>query len=64
MPGNDCRLNLSGAVEHVSQDLLQARERGFPGDVVSGPNLFGRNQTECPANRFRRVMECRLQRDL
>src|SRR5947208_16145626 len=60
---NDGRLDLPTSIQHVPQDLLQARERRFSGDVVGGPNLLGRDQSKRPADGFRRVMKCRLQGD-
>src|ERR1700758_572526 len=62
--GDDCGLDVATAVQHVPQNLLQARQRSLSGNVVGGANLFCRDQSECAANRFRRVVEGRLQRDL
>src|SRR5271168_5524790 len=64
MAGNDCRLDIATAVQHVAKNFLQARERGFAGDVVGRAYFLGRDQTEGAAYGFRRVMERGLQRDL
>src|SRR5579864_3959432 len=61
--GDDRGLNVAPAVQHVPQNLLQARQRRLSGDVVGGANLFGRDQSEGSANRFWRVVERRFQRD-
>ena len=62
--GDDCGLDVAAAVQHVTQDLLQARQGRLAGNVVGGANLLGRDQSEGPAHRFRSVMERGLQRDL
>src|SRR5216684_741240 len=62
--GNDGRFDVAAAVQHVAKDLLEARQRGFAGDVVGGANLFGGDQAEGAAHGFRRVMKCGLERDL
>src|SRR5579862_213034 len=63
MAGDDCGFDVAAAVQHVAQNLLEARQRRLSGDVVGGANLFGRDQSEGPANCFRRVVERRFQCD-
>ncbi len=63
MAGDDCGFDVAAAVQHVTQNLLQARQRRLPGNVVGGTNLLGRDQSEGPANRFRRVVERGFQSD-
>ena len=63
MAGDDCGFDVAAAVQHVAQNLLEARQRRLSGDVVGGTNLFGRDQSEGPANRFRRVVERCFQSD-
>jgi hypothetical protein len=43
MAGDDCGFDVAAAVQHVAQNLLQARQGGLPGYVVSGPNFFSRD---------------------
>src|SRR5581483_12423075 len=62
--GNDRRLDLPAAVEHVAQNLLQPRQWRFARDVVGGANFLRRDQAKGAPNRFRSVMECGFQRDL
>src|SRR6266851_1309110 len=57
MAGNDSGLDVAVAIEHVSENLLQSRERRFASNVVVGTNLLFRNQPERPSNGVRRVME-------
>src|SRR5271169_3321676 len=56
--------DVAPAVQHVAEDLLQARQRGFASNVIGGANLLGGDQAEGPAHGFRRVMERGLERDL
>src|SRR6266478_6114611 len=60
---DDRRLDIPVAVQHVAQHIVQARKRRFAGNVVGAANFLLGNQTEGPAHRLRRVMECRLQSD-
>src|SRR5919201_5680424 len=62
VPGNNGRLDIAVAVQHVSQHMLQAREGRFARDVIIAANLFLRDQRERPAHCFGRVMERGLQR--
>src|ERR1035437_3173055 len=64
MAGDDCGFDVATPVQHVTQNLLQTRQWRFPGNVVGGTNLLGRDQSEGPANCFRRVVERCFQRDL
>ena len=48
VPRNDRRLDISVAIEHVAQDLLQPGERRLSGNVVGRTNLFLRDQREMP----------------
>src|SRR5208282_3017564 len=61
--GDDGGFDVAAAVQHVTQNLLQARQWGLPGDVVGGANFLGRDQSEGPANRFRSVVEGGFQSD-
>src|SRR5579872_3814738 len=61
--GDDCGFDVAAAVQHVTQNLLQARQWRLPGNVVGGPNLLGRDQSKGPANCFRRVVERGFQSD-
>ena len=61
--GNYGGFDIASAVQHVAENLLQARQGRLAGDVVGRTNLFCRDQSECPANCFRRVVECSFQRD-
>ena len=63
MAGDDCGFDVAAAVQHVAQNLLQARQRRLSGDVVGGANLFCRDQAEGAANCFRRVVERCFQSD-
>ena len=63
MAGDDCGFDVAAAVQHVTQNLLQAGKRSLPRDVVGGADFFGRDQSEGPANRFRRVVERGFQGD-
>ena len=63
MAGDDCGFDVAAAVQHVAQNLLEARQRRLSGDVVGGANLFCRDQSEGPANRFWSVVERRFQGD-
>src|SRR4029077_10245818 len=64
MAGDDCGFDVAAAVQHVAQDLLQARERCLSGNVVCWSNLFCGDQAKGAADSFRRVMEGGLERDL
>src|SRR6185369_2709965 len=61
--GDDRGLDVAVAMHHVSQHVMGARKRRFPGDVVGGANLTLGDQSESPAHGFGRVMERRLQCD-
>src|SRR5579872_1057898 len=62
--GDDCGFDVAAAVQHVSQNLLQARQWRLPGDIVGGTNLLGRDQSEGSANGFGSVMERGLESHL
>src|ERR1700685_3863209 len=59
--GDDCGFDVTAPVQHVTQYLLQARERSFSGNVIRGTNLLSGDQAEGAAHGFRRVMEVSLQ---
>src|SRR5580700_1798925 len=54
---DDRGFNVAVAIQHVTQHMLQSRERRLSGNVVRTLNLLFRNQGEGFADRFRRVME-------
>src|SRR5438067_9353326 len=64
MARDDGRLDISIPVLHVTKHMLQPRQGGLAGDVVSRTNFLFRNQCESTAHGFRRVMECCLERNL
>src|SRR3954469_2029018 len=62
--GNDGGLDVTGAVQHVPQDVLQLGERGLASDVVRRLDFLLGNQLKGAADRVRRMVERRLQADL
>src|SRR5512146_256874 len=64
MAGDDCGFDVAVAVAHVTEHLLQSRERRFTGYVIIGADLALGDEREGAANGFRCVMERRFQRDL
>jgi len=57
------RFNVAVAVEHVSQNVMQSRQRSLTRDVIRTPHFPLSNQTERAANGLGRVMEGRFQRN-
>src|SRR4029077_8915699 len=64
MPGDDGGLDVSAAVQHVAEHLLQTRQRSLPGDVVGGTNLFRCDQSKSAAHGLGGVMESGLKGNL
>src|SRR5882724_2587274 len=62
--GNNGGLDVTGAVQHMAQDVLQFGERRLAGYVVGGLNLLLSDQFEGATDRVRGVMERRLEGDL
>ena len=60
---DDGRLDIASTVQHVAEDLLQARQGRLTGDVVGRTDLLGGNQSEGPADGFRRMVERGFQGD-
>src|SRR5260370_184101 len=63
MAGDEWGLDVSVAIHHVFQYLLQARERGFAGDVIGRADFLFGNQGKGFAHAIGRVMERGLQSD-
>src|SRR5215471_5458699 len=64
MAGNYRRLDVASAIQHMAENLLQARQGRLAGDVVGRTNLLCRDQAKCSADSFRCVMERCLEGDL
>src|SRR5438067_11331668 len=63
MAWNNGGLNFARAIEHATQDLLQARERSFAGHIVGTLDLFLTNERKSPSHHIWSVMEGSLQCD-
>src|SRR3974390_2358525 len=64
VPRNNGGLDIAAAVEHVTQHVVQTRQRRLARNVVGAAHLPLGNQAERPANGFGRVVEGRFQRNL
>src|SRR5437660_11698845 len=64
MAGNDSGLDVAVAIKHVSENLLQSRERRFAGNLIMGTTFLFRNDPERPSNGIRAVMERCIQSNL
>src|SRR5579871_6898728 len=64
MPGYDRSLDVTVAIEHVAQNLLQPGEWRLAGNVIGRSNLLFRNQCERLTHGLGGVVERSLERDL
>src|SRR5205085_8458934 len=64
MSGNNCGFYIPVSVQHMSKNLLQARQRSLPGYIVGRTNLLFGNQTKGAAHRVRGMVERSFERDL
>src|SRR5256885_15373253 len=63
MTWNDRGFDFAGTIEHASQDLLQAREWGFPRNIIRALDLLFANKGKCPAHHIWRMVKSGFQRN-
>src|SRR5664279_6388629 len=61
--GNDCGLDVAGALHQVIEDAVQLHQRRVACDVVAGIKLAAAQQIKCPAAGGGSVVEGGSQRD-